>query len=118
MRVVDHAYSKVKEEGPARPLRKLESETLKKQKDGGCGKRYVAAGRDPSKADITQLSERRIGSENERTARSGHEKPLIPRTLLTSPVNLSESKTGRSSRRASSWGSCVHPSIGIPFAAS
>ena len=47
----------------------------------------------------------------------GYEKPLIPRTLLTSPVNLSESKTGRSSRRASSCGSCVHPSIGIPFAA-
>lgn len=33
---------------------------------------------------------------------SGYEKPLIPRTLLTSPVNLSESRTGRSSRRASS----------------
>jgi hypothetical protein len=45
-----------------------------------------------------------------------HENPLMPRTRRTSPVNLSESRTGNSSSRASSCGSCVQPSIGIPLA--
>lgn len=39
-----------------------------------------------------------------------------PRTRRTSEVNLSESRTGRRSSRASSEGSWVHPSMGIPFA--
>lgn len=39
-----------------------------------------------------------------------------PRICLTSDVNRSESRTGKRSRRASSEGSDVQPSIGIPLA--
>jgi len=39
-----------------------------------------------------------------------------PRTRRTSDVNRRESRTGRRSSRASSDGSCVQPSIGIPLA--
>lgn len=46
----------------------------------------------------------------------GHEKPRIPRTLRTSRVKRRESSTGSRSSSASSWGSCVQPSIGMPFA--
>ena len=46
----------------------------------------------------------------------GHEKPRIPRTRRTSLVKRRESSTGRRSSRASSCGSWVQPSIGIPFA--
>jgi hypothetical protein len=47
---------------------------------------------------------------------SGHEKPRMPRTRRTSLVNRSESRTGKRSSKASSDGSCVQPSIGMPFA--
>ena len=46
----------------------------------------------------------------------GHEKPRIPRTRRTSLVKRRESSTGRRSSRASSCGSWVQPSIGMPFA--
>lgn len=47
----------------------------------------------------------------------GHEKPRIPSTRRTSLVNRKESSTGRRSSNASSDGSCVQPSMGIPFTA-
>lgn len=46
-----------------------------------------------------------------------HEKPRMPNTRRTSLVNLSESRNGKSASKASSDGSCVQPSIGIPLAA-
>lgn len=42
-------------------------------------------------------------------------KPRMPKTLLTSEVNLRESRTGNKSNKASSEGSLVHPSMGIPL---
>lgn len=45
-----------------------------------------------------------------------HTKPRMPRTRRTSLVNRKESSTGRRSRSASSRGSFVQPSIGMPFA--
>jgi hypothetical protein len=48
--------------------------------------------------------------------RLGHEKPRMPRTRRTSLVNRRESRTGKRSSNASSDGSCVQPSIGMPFA--
>ena len=44
------------------------------------------------------------------------QKPRRPRTWRTSPVKRNESSTGRRSSNASSFGSCVQPSIGMPFA--
>ena len=44
------------------------------------------------------------------------QKPRRPRTWRTSPVKRNESSTGRRSSSASSFGSCVQPSIGMPFA--
>ena len=41
---------------------------------------------------------------------------LSPSTRRTSEVNRRESRTGNKSSRASSEGSCVQPSMGIPFA--
>lgn len=45
-----------------------------------------------------------------------HEKPRMPSTRRTSLVNRRESSTGSRSSNASSCGSCVQPSIGIPLA--
>lgn len=42
--------------------------------------------------------------------------PLNPKTLRTSLVNLKLSNIGSKSSRHSSFGSFIHPSIGIPFA--
>jgi len=44
------------------------------------------------------------------------ENPRMPNTLRTSPVKRSESRMGNRSSRASSSGSCVQPSMGMPFA--
>ena len=41
---------------------------------------------------------------------------LSPSTRRTSEVNRRESRTGNRSSKASSEGSCVQPSMGIPFA--
>lgn len=46
-----------------------------------------------------------------------HENPRMPSTCRTSLVKRRESRTGKRSSNASSCGSCVQPSIGIPFAA-
>jgi hypothetical protein len=59
-----------------------------------------------------------LGDESARHAKSNpcHENPRIPSTLRTSPVKRNESKTGSKSSNASSDGSCVQPSIGMPLA--
>jgi hypothetical protein len=64
------------------------------------------------------INECRDGREIEDTVavETHNQNALIPRTRLTSLVNLKESRTGRRSSSASSDGSEYHPSIGIPFA--
>ena len=80
--------------------------------------RTTSPGRDT--ADQTGVlacpTDRHALNKTEMDGMLGHEKPLMPKTRRTSLVNRRESRTGKRSSNASSDGSCVQPSIGMPFA--
>lgn len=99
-------------------VREVQPKNARKSDHGMCGVMPARSDLPPKLSCPPLRAVRRAlpSVERGRFVHGCHEKPRMPSTRRTSFVKRRESRTGRRSNRASSWGSFVQPSIGIPFA--